>query len=157
MVHKTYLWFVIPVFNCPVSLKQYCFCTFWRIILKIFASLNHDICYIGKIIVSSTYKLLHFVENINLCVVINHFKVSRFNDNDTVQQIWKLVLKVRLKNKIYFLTNSKAISLQKDCSILKTNCSILYLTVMYIFGTIGSDLIGMNFWNVRSNISIDIL
>ena len=65
---------------------------------------------IGKIIISSTLKLLHSVENINVYVEKNHFKVSRFNDNDTGQQIRKLVLKVRLKKKI--LPNLKTISLQ---------------------------------------------
>ena len=56
--------------------------------------------------------MLHSVENINVYVEINHIKLSRFNDNDTGQQIRKLVLKVRLKKNIYFLTNSKTISLQ---------------------------------------------
>ena len=78
------------------------FGTFWTIILKrtvcrkiiIFVS-------IGKIIVSSTFKLLHSVESINVYVETNKFKVSRFNDNDTGQQIRKLVLKVRLKKKLF--------------------------------------------------------
>ena len=64
-------------------------------------------------------KRLHSIENINVYVEINHFKLSRFNDNETGQQIRKLVLKVRVKKNIYFLTNSKKNSLQKNCHFFK--------------------------------------
>ena len=74
---------------------------------------------IGKIIVSSTFKLLHSVESINVYVETNKFKVSCFNDNDTGQQIRKLVLKVRLKKKIIFLPIQKKILTKKTVRFLK--------------------------------------
>ena len=75
---------------------------------------NREICSIGKIIISSTLKRLHSIENINVYVEINHFKLSRFNDNETGQQIRRIGIKGTCgKKNIYFLTNSKTFSLQK--------------------------------------------
>ena len=50
----------------------------------------------------------------NVYVEKNHFKLSRFNDNETGQQIRKIGIKgTSEKKNIYFLTISKTFSLQK--------------------------------------------
>ena len=109
-------------------------------------SYNCEICSIWKIIVSSTFKRLHSVENINVYEEINHFKLSRFNDNETGQQIRKLVLKVRLENKHLFSYQfKKKFYPKQNCSFFKTNCTMPYLIVLNIFGTISADQIGINF------------
>ena len=76
---------------------------------------------IGKIIVSSTFKILHSVKNINVYVEINHFKLSRFNDNDTGQQIRKLVLKARLKKKHLFSYQFKNFFSPKKTETISSN------------------------------------
>ena len=78
---------MVPVKNCPVSLKKL---YFWYFFEQNFEKTVFRKIMI-KIIVSSTLIILHSVEKINVYVEINHFKVSRFHDNDTGQQIRKLV------------------------------------------------------------------
>ena len=95
---------------------------------------------IGKIIVSSTLKLLHSVENITVYVEINKFKLSRFNDNDTGQQIRKLVLKVRLKKKLFSYQFKKKFSQKKLFVFLNRLHSVVPYSTEHIWNDqFGSD------------------
>ena len=77
------------------------------------------------------FQLLHSVEYINVYVEINIFKVSRVNDNDTRQQIRKLVLKVRVKKETFiFLPIQKLFLSKKNFSIKnKLHHTVSYNTV----------------------------
>ena len=80
---------------------------------------NREICSNGKIIVSSTLKILHYVENINVYVEINNFKLSRF-DNDTGQQIRKIGIKGTSEKKAFiFLPIQKNILTKKTVRFFK--------------------------------------
>ena len=57
----------------------------------------------------------------NVYVEINHFKLSRFNDNDTGQQIRKLVLKARLKKKHLFSYQFKNFFSPKKTETISSN------------------------------------
>ena len=74
---------------------------------------------------------LHSVENTNVYVEKNHFKVSLLNDSD---RYWitnsNIGVNGTSKKTLNFLTNSKNISLtKKNCLFFKTNCSMPWRTV----------------------------